>query len=154
MKQLRNQIKEMIIEILSEEEGSIELKKGTPDSEIKKYTSKGMNVKLTEKKADEDDEDEEIEDTYGKVDKDDIHIEKEPTAKDLKKEKSIAKLQTELSSITKQLKKGVAKTKEILSKPGDKRTQADKKHLADMKELTKLKKELENKLDINDSEMD
>lgn len=153
MKQLRNQIKEIIIEILSEEEGAIELKKGTPDSEIKKYTSKGMNVKLTEKKTDEDD-DEEIEDTYGKIDKDDINIEKEPTAKDLKKEKSITKLQAELSSITKQLKKGVTKTKEILSKPEDKRTQVDKKHLTDMKELTKLKKELENKLNIHDSEMD
>lgn len=149
---LKEQIKETIIEILSEEEGAIELKKGTPDSEIKKYTSKGLNVKLTEKKEEEDED--EIEDTYGKVDKEDMYIEKEPTAKDIKKEKPVSKLHAELISITQQLKKGLTKTKEIASKPSDKRTQEDKKHLEDMKRLTKLKKELESKLKIDDSEMD
>ena len=34
--------------IKEQEEGSVELKKGTSDSEIKKYTDKGLNVKLTE----------------------------------------------------------------------------------------------------------
>jgi hypothetical protein len=150
---LKKQIKETIIGILSEEEGAIELKKGTPDSEIKKYTSKGLNVKLTEKK-DEEEDDVEVEDTYGKVDKEDMYVEKEPTAKDIKKERSVSKLHAELSSITKQLKKGLAKTKEIASKPSDKRTQEDKKHLEDMKRLTKLKKELESKLKLDDSEMD
>lgn len=42
---------------LVEEKGSVELKKGTSDSEIKKYTSKGINVQLidpsTEKLAEE-----------------------------------------------------------------------------------------------------
>ena len=41
MKKLMKLIKE-------QEEGSVELKKGTSDSEIKKYTDKGLNVKLTE----------------------------------------------------------------------------------------------------------
>jgi len=41
MKKLMRLLKE-------EEEGSVELKKGTSDSEIKKYTDKGLNVKLTE----------------------------------------------------------------------------------------------------------
>ena len=46
----KSHLKEMIKSSLKEEnqQGSVKLKKGTPDSEIKKYTSKGIDVELNE----------------------------------------------------------------------------------------------------------
>lgn len=46
----KSQLKEIIKSLLKEDnkQGSVKLKKGTPDSEIKKYTTKGIDVELNE----------------------------------------------------------------------------------------------------------
>jgi len=85
---LKNEIKDYIYEILSEADldktaGSAILPKTTPPTEIKKLTDKNIDVQLKEE------DEEEKEDNWNKPDKDDkgFDDEKEPSKKELEKEK-------------------------------------------------------------------
>jgi ribosomal protein S20 len=86
--ELKNEIKDYIYEILSEADldktaGSAILPKTTPPTEIKKLTDKNIDVQLKEE------DEEEKEDNWNKPDKDDkgFDDEKEPSKKELEKEK-------------------------------------------------------------------
>jgi hypothetical protein len=85
---LKNEIKDYIYEILSEADldktsGSAIMSKTTPPTEIKKLTDKNIDVQLKEE------DEEEKEDNWNKPDKDDkgFDDEKEPSKKELEKEK-------------------------------------------------------------------
>ena len=94
------------------------------------------NIDERKKKSEDDDEDVEVKDDWGKVDKEDLFVEKEPTAKDLKKGDKITKSAAKLAMITKEMKSVVSQWKKAEG--------ADKaKFLDRLKELTKIKKELE-----------
>jgi len=77
---------------------------------------------------------------------DDSIDDKEPSAADLKKETGLVKKKEELAKISKDLKAGIDKTKEIIKKDAKDRTEAEKKHLQKMADLTKRKKQLEASL--------
>ena len=86
--ELKNEIKNYIYEILSEADldktsGSAIMSKTTPPTEIKKLTDKNIDVQLKEE------DEEEKEDNWNKPDKDDkgFDDEKEPSKKELEKEK-------------------------------------------------------------------
>lgn len=134
--ELKQFIREEIISTLSEaEQGVIHTKDQRKAEELAK---KGLNVSIDErkKKSEDDDEDVEVKDDWGKVDKEDSFVEKEPTAKDLKKGDKITKSAAKLAMITKEMKSVVSQWKKAEG--------TDKaKFLDRLKELTKIKKELE-----------
>ena len=91
--ELKKYIEENIVEILSELDadktrGTVVVAKNTPPMELKKLTSQGVDVELKPMEEAKD-EDEEVEDTYGKEDEDDKKDAKikaaEPKPSDLKK---------------------------------------------------------------------
>jgi hypothetical protein len=126
--ELKQLIREEIIATLSEaEKGTIFTKDARKAEELAK---KGHNVRIDEK------EEEEIEDTWNKADDDDSFVEKEPTAKDLKKNSSMVKLQSKYTEVTKQMKALVNKYKQATGEEKN-------KVVNQLKDLTKVKKELE-----------
>ncbi len=116
------------------EQGVIHTKDQRKAEELAK---KGLNVSIDERKKKEDDEEDVVvKDTWGKADDDDSFTEKEPTAKDLKKNSSMVKLQSKYAEVTKQMKALVNKYKQA---PGEEKN----KIVNQLKDLTKVKKELE-----------
>jgi hypothetical protein len=94
--ELKKYIEENIVEILSELDtdktrGTAVVPLGTDPSQVKKYTDKGVDVefKKGQMAMEAKDEDEEVEDTYGKEDEDDKKDAKianaEPSKSELKK---------------------------------------------------------------------
>lgn len=71
--------------------------------------------------------------------------EEEPTEAEIRKEKSLAKAQTEFTKITKELKANVGKIKAIVAKKPTERTKEEETLLAKMKELTQRKNQLKTK---------
>jgi hypothetical protein len=123
--ELKQYIKEQIISVLSEsEQGTIFTKDERKAQDLAK---KGHNVRI--------DEEEEEEDTWYKSEEDSF-VEKEPTAKELKKNSSMVKLQSKYTEVTKQMKSLVNKYKQA---EGEEKT----KIMSQLKDLTKVKKELE-----------
>ena len=71
--------------------------------------------------------------------------EEEPTEAEIRKEKSLAKAQTEFTKIAKELKSNVGKIKAIVAKKSTERTKEEEMLLAKMKELTQRKNQLKTK---------
>jgi hypothetical protein len=71
--------------------------------------------------------------------------EEEPTEAEIRKEKSLAKAQTEYTKLTKELKSNVGKIKAIIAKKPTERTKTEELLLAKMKELTQRKNQLKTK---------
>ena len=71
--------------------------------------------------------------------------EEEPTEAEIRKEKSLAKAQTEYTKLTKELKSNVGKIKAIIAKKSTERTKTEELLLAKMKELTQRKNQLKTK---------
>lgn len=71
--------------------------------------------------------------------------EEEPTEAEIRKEKSLAKAQTEFTKIAKELKANVGKIKAIVAKKPTERTKEEEMLLAKMKELTQRKNQLKTK---------
>lgn len=71
--------------------------------------------------------------------------EEEPTEAEIRKEKSLAKAQTEFTKIAKELKSNVGKIKAIVAKKPTERTKTEELLLAKMKELTQRKNQLKTK---------
>lgn len=71
--------------------------------------------------------------------------EEEPTEAEIRKEKSLAKAQTEFTKIAKELKANVGKVKAIVAKKPTERTKEEEMLLAKMKELTQRKNQLKTK---------
>jgi cobalamin biosynthesis protein CobT len=93
LSELKKYIEENIVEILGEVDvdktrGTVVVAKNTPPTELKKLTSQGVDVELKPMEEAKD-EDEEVEDTYGKEDEDDKKDAKianaEPSKSELKK---------------------------------------------------------------------
>ena len=78
--------------------------------------------------------------------------EEEPTEAEIRKEKSLAKAQTEFTKIAKELKANVGKIKAIVAKKPTERTKEEEMLLAKMKELTKRKNQLKSKFSELDDE--
>lgn len=118
LSELKKYIEENITEILSEIDidktaGAVQVKKGTPQAsaaELKKLTSQGVDVTIIPEAKDED---EEVEDTYGKEDEDDKKDAKIANAEPSKSE--LKKLDKEFSS-TKLAKKLAPADQERLDK--------------------------------------
>ena len=124
---LKQKIKEEIIEILSEQEGT----PGVTDTQIEKNKQYQADLAKTtsmvnniEKKA---------------AELKDMFEDEEPTSADLKKKDSVTTIGRKLQEITKEMKNVLAKYKK--SEGSEK-----EKHLERLKELTKIKKELESAL--------
>jgi hypothetical protein len=136
--ELKKYIKEMIVSELTEVDtdktrGTVIMPKTTNPIDIKKLTSQGVDIELKEEDMDDDVE---VKDDWNKVDKEDSFVEKEPTAKDLKKGDKITKTAAKLAMLTKEMKSVVSQWKKAEG--------TDKaKFLDRLKELTKIKKELE-----------
>lgn len=136
--ELKKYIKEMIVSELTEVDtdktrGTVIMPKTTNPIDIKKLTSQGVDIELKEEDMDDDVE---VKDDWNKVDKEDSFVEKEPTAKDLKKGDKITKTAAKLAMLTKEMKSVVSQWKKAEG--------TDKAKLLDrLKELTKIKKELE-----------
>ena len=126
---LKQKIKEEIIEILSEQENT----PGTVDKEIEK-NKKFQDDLLDTKKIIDD-----ISKDFTKLNKAMVGEDEEPTSADLKKKDSITTIGRKLQEITKEMKNVLAKYKK--SEGSEK-----EKHLERLKELTKIKKELESAL--------
>ena len=126
---LKQKIKEEIIEILSEQENT----PGTVDKEIEK-NKKFQDDLLDTKKIIDD-----ISKDFKKLNKDMVGEDEEPTSADLKKKDSVTTIGRKLQEITKEMKNVLAKYKK--SEGSEK-----EKHLERLKELTKIKKELESAL--------
>jgi uncharacterized protein (DUF3084 family) len=133
--ELKQFIREEIISTLSEaEQGIIHTKDQNKAVELAK---KGLNVSIDEKKKSEDeDEDIEVKDDWNKVEKEDSFVEKEPTAKDLKKGDKVTKMAAKLAMVTKEMKSVVSQWKKAEGSEKD-------RLLNRLKELTKVKKELD-----------
>ena len=113
LSELKKHIEENIIEILGEVDvdktrGTVVVAKNTPPTELKKLTAQGVDVELKPMEEAKD-EDEEVEDTYGKEDEDDKKDAKianaEPSKAELKKldkEFSSTKLAKSLSPADKE----------------------------------------------------
>jgi len=71
--------------------------------------------------------------------------EEEPTEAEIRKEKSLAKAQTEFTKIAKELKSNVGKIKAIVAKKPTERTKEEEMLLTKMKELTQRKNQLKTK---------
>jgi hypothetical protein len=127
--EFKKQIREEIIEILSEEEGSI------TDKQVQKNKDYQNDLKTTKGIVDD------IEKSVKKVNDqlDDLSEDEEPTSADLKKKDSVTTVGRKLQEITKEMKSTLAKWKK--SEGSEK-----EKHLERLKELTKMKKELESML--------
>ncbi len=132
--ELKQFIREEIISTLSEaEQGVIHTKDQRKAEELAK---KGLNVSIDEKKKSEEDEDIEVKDDWNKVDKEDSFVEKEPSAKDLKKGDKVTKMAAKLAMVTKEMKSVVSQWKKAEGSEKD-------RLLNRLKELTKVKKELD-----------
>jgi hypothetical protein len=132
--ELKQFIREEIISTLSEaEQGVIHTKDQRKAEELAK---KGLNVSIDEKKKSEEDEDIEVKDDWNKVEKEDSFVEKEPTAKDLKKGDKVTKMAAKLAMVTKEMKSVVSQWKKAEGSEKD-------RLLNRLKELTKVKKELD-----------
>jgi peptidyl-tRNA hydrolase len=113
LSELKKYIEENIVEILGEVDvdktrGTVVVAKNTPPTELKKLTAQGVDVELKSMEEAKD-EDEEVEDTYGKEDEDDKKDAKianaEPSKAELKKldkEFSSTKLAKSLSPADKE----------------------------------------------------
>jgi hypothetical protein len=115
--ELKKYIEENIVEILGEVDvdktrGTVVVAKNTPPTELKKLTSQGVDVELKPMEEAKD-EDEEVEDTYGKEDEDDKKDAKIANAEPSKSE--LKKLDKEFSS-TKLAKKLAPADQERLDK--------------------------------------
>jgi hypothetical protein len=149
--ELKKYIEENITEILSEIDidktaGAVQVKKGTPQAsaaELKKLTSQGVDVTIIPEAKDED---EEVEDTYGKEDEDD---KKDAKIKDAKPTKSDLKKNASIATITDALAKAKKEFKEITEKYKKAEGKEKAEFLAKLKDLTPkiqtLKKALEKK---------
>jgi len=71
--------------------------------------------------------------------------EEEPTEAEIRKEKSLAKAQTEFTKIAKELKANVGKIKAIVAKKSTEITKEEEMLLVKMKELTQRKNQLKTK---------
>ena len=150
--ELKEYIKEQIINTLSEEAYELMGKTGTKtvssfksQGEANKFKQENPNITSIEKLEEkEEDEDVEVKDDYYKVEDEDGDKDKEPSKADLKKDakatKGIAKAKDELAILTREMKSLAKKYKEAEGA-------AKEKIVADLKEKTKLKKELEAILD-------
>jgi hypothetical protein len=117
LSELKKHIEENIIEILGEVDvdktrGTVVVAKNTPPTELKKLTAQGVDVELKPMEEAKD-EDEEVEDTYGKEDEDDKKDAKIANAEPSKAE--LKKLDKEFSS-TKLAKKLAPADQERLNK--------------------------------------
>ena len=117
LSELKKYIEENIVEILGEVDvdktrGTVIVAKNTPPTELKKLTSQGVDVELKPMEEAKD-EDEEVEDTYGKEDEDDKKDAKIANAEPSKSE--LKKLDKEFSS-TKLAKKLAPADQERLDK--------------------------------------
>lgn len=117
LSELKKYIEENIVEILGEVDvdktrGTVVVAKNTPPTELKKLTSQGVDVELKPMEEAKD-EDEEVEDTYGKEDEDDKKDAKIANAEPSKAE--LKKLDKEFSS-TKLAKKLAPADQERLDK--------------------------------------
>jgi hypothetical protein len=117
LSELKKYIEENIVEILGEVDvdktrGTVVVAKNTPPTELKKLTSQGVDVELKPMEEAKD-EDEEVEDTYGKEDEDDKKDAKIANAEPSKSE--LKKLDKEFSS-TKLAKKLAPADQERLDK--------------------------------------
>jgi hypothetical protein len=117
LSELKKYIEENIVEILGEVDvdktrGTVVVAKNTPPTELKKLTSQGVDVELKPMEEAKD-EDEEVEDTYGKEDEDDKKDAKIANAEPSKSE--LKKLDKEFSS-TKLAKKLAPTDQERLDK--------------------------------------
>ena len=151
LSELKKYIEENITEILSEIDidktaGAVQVKKGTPQAsaaELKKLTSQGVDVTIIPEAKDED---EEVEDTYGKEDEDD---KKDAKIKDAKPTKSDLKKNASIATITDALAKAKKEFKEITEKYKKAEGKEKAEFLAKLKDLTPkiqtLKKALEKK---------
>ena len=83
--------------------------------------------------------------TFGPKAKPVSESEEEPTEAEIRKEKSLAKAQTEFTKIAKELKANVGKIKAIVAKKPTERTKEEEMLLAKMKELTQRKNQLKTK---------
>jgi hypothetical protein len=151
--ELKKYIEENIVEILNELDtdktrGTAVVPLGTDPTQVKKYTDKGVDVEFKKGQiaTEAKDEDEEVEDTYGKEDEDDKKDAKikaaKPTKDELKKNASIA-------TITDALAKAKKEFKEITEKYKKAEGKEKAEFLAKLKDLTPkiqtLKKALEKK---------
>jgi hypothetical protein len=117
LSELKKHIEENIVEILGEVDadrtrGTVVVAKNTPPIELKKLTSQGVDVELKPMEEAKDN-DEEVEDTYGKEDEDDKKDAKIANAEPSKTE--LKKLDKEFSS-TKLAKKLAPADQEKLNK--------------------------------------
>jgi hypothetical protein len=146
LSELKKYIEENIVEILGEVDvdktrGTVVVAKNTPPTELKKLTSQGVDVELKPMEEAKD-EDEEVEDTYGKEDEDDKKDAKIANAEPSKSE--LKKLDKEFSS-TKLAKKLAPADQERL----DKLEAGIKKKLANpTKENIEIVRQLIKKSDI------
>jgi hypothetical protein len=146
LSELKKYIEENIVEILGEVDvdktrGTVVVAKNTPPTELKKLTSQGVDVELKPMEEAKD-EDEEVEDTYGKEDEDDKKDAKIANAEPSKSE--LKKLDKEFSS-TKLAKKLAPADQERL----DKLEAGIKKKLANpTKENIEIVRQLIKKPDI------
>ncbi len=153
---LKKEIKDYIYEILSEADldktaGSAILPKTTPPVEIKKLTDKNIDVQLKEE------DEEEKEDNWNKPDKDDkgFDDEKEPSKKDLEKEKvkgapSKFKVpQSDFEDFKTRLKTLVKKIKDMEKGAEKDKKMAALKQFIKKPELVKAFKERDVKIDTD-----
>jgi hypothetical protein len=151
--ELEELIRETIVEILSEVDtdrtrGTAVVPLGTDPSQVKKYTDKGIDVefKKGQMAMEAKDEDEEVEDTYGKEDEDD---KKDAKIKAAKPSKAELKKNASIATITDALAKAKKEFKEITEKYNKAEGKEKAEFLAKLKDLTPkiqtLKKALEKK---------
>jgi gas vesicle protein len=102
----------------------------------KQYIAVKNKINERKKKSEDEDEDVEVKDDWNKVDKEDSFVEKEPSAKDLKKGDKVTKMAAKLAMVTKEMKSVVSQWKKAEGSEKD-------RLLNRLKELTKVKKELD-----------
>jgi len=131
--ELAHQIKEMIVDVLSEV--TVVDKNTTPD-EIAQIAKDEKKDPPTVKKAIDTAKQTGKPVSIAEEDEFDMDDEKEPSAKDIKKGDSVSTLARKLQDTTKEMKSVVKKWKEAEGEEKD-------RLLARLKDLTKIKKELE-----------
>jgi len=148
--ELEELIKETIVEILSEIDadktrGTVVVAKNTTPADLRRLTSQGFDVELKPMEEAKD-EDEEVEDTYGKEDEDD---KKDAKIKAAKPSKAELKKNASIATITDALAKAKKEFKEITEKYKKAEGKEKAEFLAKLKDLTPkiqtLKKALEKK---------
>ena len=141
---------------ISKIKGELELKpRGRPAMEKPKMEKPAMEKPVKEPKTSKptpknDEEEEEVDtyykadDEFGSNDDDELASSIEKSLKKVKNTKDeISTKKDELAKISKELKAGTDKTREIIKKDAKDRTEDEKNHLRKMSDLTKEKKRLE-----------